>query len=215
MPNLAIICHGTDLERGMGLFLNRCHRLICIVLSLCKHTCKEVCDVSPGIDKSPFPARSCNRWSLQSRRDEENLAANSTRSWRDLSNLGEMEEISPRFRNSQTPWWDLGDRDLGHLGEMENISPRSRRDLESHKHHCEISTISARSRQSWRDGEYLTTISLRFRILQTSWRDLGEISAISARYRQSGQDLTNLSEISVKILHGCYLNCRTIVIVKH
>ena len=61
MPNLAIICHGTDLERGMGLFLNRCHRLICIVLSLCKHTCKEVCDVKQGIDPYPLLALSCDR----------------------------------------------------------------------------------------------------------------------------------------------------------
>ena len=49
--------------------------------------------------ESNFMARS-----LQSRRDVENLAANSTRSWQDLSNLGEMEEILLRFRNSQTSW---------------------------------------------------------------------------------------------------------------
>ena len=46
----------------MGLFLGWCHRLICIVLSLCKHACKEVCDVNPGIDPYPLLARSCARW---------------------------------------------------------------------------------------------------------------------------------------------------------
>ena len=46
----------------MGLFLVWCHRLICIVLSLCKHACKEVCDVNPGIDPYPLLARLCNRW---------------------------------------------------------------------------------------------------------------------------------------------------------
>ena len=46
----------------MGLFPVWCHRLICIVLSLCKHACKEVCDVNPGIDPYPLLARSCNRW---------------------------------------------------------------------------------------------------------------------------------------------------------
>ena len=46
----------------MGLFLVWCHRLICIVLSLCKHACKEVCDVNPGIDPYPLLAWSCARW---------------------------------------------------------------------------------------------------------------------------------------------------------
>ena len=46
----------------MGLFLVWCHRLVCIILSLCKHTCKEVCDVNPGIDPYPLLARSCDRW---------------------------------------------------------------------------------------------------------------------------------------------------------
>ena len=41
-------------SKGMGLFLVWCHRLICIALSLCKHACKEVCDVKQGIDPS-FP----------------------------------------------------------------------------------------------------------------------------------------------------------------
>ena len=46
----------------MGLFLGGRHRLICIVLSLCKHACKEGCDVNPGIDPYFLLARSCNRW---------------------------------------------------------------------------------------------------------------------------------------------------------
>ena len=46
----------------MGLFLVWCHRLICIVLSLCEHACKEVCDVKQGIDPYPLLARSCDRW---------------------------------------------------------------------------------------------------------------------------------------------------------
>ena len=33
-----------------------------MVLNLCKHACKEVCDVNPGIDPYPLLARSCNRW---------------------------------------------------------------------------------------------------------------------------------------------------------
>ena len=71
----------------------------------------------------------------------------------------------------QTSW-----RDLSNLSGMEDISPRSHRALECHEHHGEISTISARSRQSRRDGRHLAAISPRFRIQQTSWRDLGEIS---------------------------------------
>ena len=46
----------------MGLFLVWCHRLICILLSLCKHARKEVCDVKQGIDLYPLLARSCDRW---------------------------------------------------------------------------------------------------------------------------------------------------------
>ena len=86
------------------------------------------------------------------------------KSRRDLSNLREMEDISPRSRRDlecherhgviqsrrdlisarsrQSRWV------LGNLGEMEDISPRSRRDLKSNKHHGEI---SARSHQSRRD----------------------------------------------------------------
>ena len=60
--NLAIICHTTELVRGMGLFPLWCHRLICIVLSLCEHSCKEVCDVKQGIDPDPLLARLCDRW---------------------------------------------------------------------------------------------------------------------------------------------------------
>ena len=64
MRNLAIICYTTELVRDLGLclFLVWCHRLICIALSLCKHACKEVCDVNPEIDPYPFLARSCDRW---------------------------------------------------------------------------------------------------------------------------------------------------------
>ena len=62
MQNLAIICHTTELVRGLGLFLVWSHRLICIVLSLCKHACKEVCDVKQGIDPYHLLAQSCDRW---------------------------------------------------------------------------------------------------------------------------------------------------------
>ena len=46
----------------MGLFLVWRHRLICIVVSLCKHAYKDVCDVKPGIDPYPLLARLCNKW---------------------------------------------------------------------------------------------------------------------------------------------------------
>ena len=46
----------------MGLFLVWRHKLICIVLSLCEHACKEVCDVKQGVDPYPLLARSCGRW---------------------------------------------------------------------------------------------------------------------------------------------------------
>ena len=85
--------------------------------------------------------------------------------------------ISLRFKISQTSW-----RDLGNLVEMEDISPRSRQDLESCKHHGEISVISARSRQSRRDGRYLAGIS---RDLESK-KDHGEISS---RSHQSRRDL--------------------------
>ena len=62
LRNLAVICHTTELVRGMGLFLVWWHRLICIVLSLCKHACKDVCDVKQGIDLYPLLARSRDRW---------------------------------------------------------------------------------------------------------------------------------------------------------
>ena len=42
----------------MGLFLVWRHRLICIVVSLCKHTCKKVCDIKPGI--GPYPFNTCS-----------------------------------------------------------------------------------------------------------------------------------------------------------
>ena len=111
----------------------------------------------------------------------------------------EIAEISPWYLLvSQASWWGLykSRRDLGNLGEMEDISPRSRRGLEFHERHGEISAISASSRQSRRDGTYLAAISPRFRIQQKSWRDLGEISAISARSHQSRRDLADLGEIS-------------------
>ena len=62
LRNLAIISCTAEQVRGMGLFLGGRHRLICIVLSLCKHACKSVCDVHPGIDPYPVPAWLCNRW---------------------------------------------------------------------------------------------------------------------------------------------------------
>ena len=52
----------TKLVRGMGLFLVWCHKLICIVLSLCKHACKEVCDIKQRIDPYPLLVQSCDRW---------------------------------------------------------------------------------------------------------------------------------------------------------
>ena len=55
-------------------------------------------------------------------------------------------ELDRDLRNPQTLW-----RDLSNLGEMEEISPRTRRDSETHKHHGEISVISARWRISRRD----------------------------------------------------------------
>ena len=90
------------------------------------------------------------------------ISARSRKSRRELDEIwetskyhGEIAEISPwHLLVSQTSWWGLykSRRDLGNLGEMEDISPRSRRDLECHERHGEISTISARSRQSRRDG---------------------------------------------------------------
>ena len=56
------MCCTTELVKGMGLFLGWRHRLICIVLSLCKHACKSVCDINPGIDPYLLLARSWNRW---------------------------------------------------------------------------------------------------------------------------------------------------------
>ena len=49
-------------SKGLGLFLVWRHRLICMVLSLCKHVCKEVCDVKQGIDPSPLLSWSCEGW---------------------------------------------------------------------------------------------------------------------------------------------------------
>ena len=79
---------------------------------------------------------------------------------------------------------------------MEYISPRSRRDLEFHERHGEISTISATSRQSRRVlgnlGE-MEHISPRSRRDLESNKNHGEISA---RSLQSRRDLINLDEIS-------------------
>ena len=49
---------------GIGLDLVLHHKPICIAVSLCKHACKEVCDVKPGLDPSPLLAQSLNRWWL-------------------------------------------------------------------------------------------------------------------------------------------------------
>jgi len=43
--------------RGLGPFPGWCHRLIYIASTLCEHACKTVCDVKPGIDPCPPPAR--------------------------------------------------------------------------------------------------------------------------------------------------------------
>ena len=54
--------HDQASVRGMGLFLVWRHRLTCIVVSFCKHVCKEVCDVKPETDPYPLVAWFCNRW---------------------------------------------------------------------------------------------------------------------------------------------------------
>ena len=72
-------------------------------------------------------------------------------SWRDG---GHLAAISLKFRISQTSWQDLYNLgDLGNLGEMKDILPQSRQDLESHKHHGEISAILVRSCQFWRESQ--------------------------------------------------------------
>ena len=58
---VAEICYQLDLDRasrGLALFLIWRHRLIYMALTLCEHACKTVCDVKPGIDPCPSPARS-------------------------------------------------------------------------------------------------------------------------------------------------------------
>ena len=117
--------------------------------------------------ESSVTARSCQSQQTRLRFEKPtNIMARSQQSLRDGGNLA---TISPRFRNSQTSWRDLykssrdggyltaislgfkisqmsqrdlnkSRRDLGKLVEMEDISPRSRRDLESRKHHGEISS---------------------------------------------------------------------------
>ena len=49
-------------SKGMGLFLVWRHKLIFIVLSLCKHACKEVGDLKQGVDPYLLLAQSCDRW---------------------------------------------------------------------------------------------------------------------------------------------------------
>ena len=61
---IAIICSMTEPVRGMCQFLVLRHKPIWMVVSLCKHACKEVCDVKPGLDPCPLLARSWNRWWL-------------------------------------------------------------------------------------------------------------------------------------------------------
>ena len=136
--------------------------------------------------------------SRQSRRDVENLAANSMRFEKPTNTMAR----SLRSRHDICWFFKHHGEVSTNLGEMEDISPRSHRELEFHERHGEISTISARSQQSRRDGTYLAAISPRFRIQEKSWRDLGEISSILMRSCRSQRDLANLGEISVKILHG-------------
>ena len=71
------------------------------------------------------------------------------------------------------------------LGKMEDISPRSRRDLECHEHHGEISTISARSWQVLGNLGKMEDISPRSRRDLESNKHHGEISA---RSHQSQRD---------------------------
>ena len=133
--------------------------------------------------ESNFTARSG-----QSRRDVENLAANSTR-FEKPTNI-----IARSLRSRHDICWFLKHHGevSTNLGEMEDISPRSRRDLEFHERHGEISTISARSRQSRRVlgnlGE-MEHISPRSRRDLESNKNHGEISA---RSLQSRRDLLNL-----------------------
>ena len=98
---------------------------------------------------------------------------------------------------SQTSWRV----DLGNLVEMEEISPRSRRDLESRKHHGEISTILARfkSRQDLGNLVEMEEISPRSRRDLESKKHHGEILA---RSRQSWRDLSKnfAREVSVCLL---------------
>ena len=49
------------LSRARGLSMRTHLTAVDIVLSLCKHACKEVCDVNPGIDPYPLLAWSCAR----------------------------------------------------------------------------------------------------------------------------------------------------------
>ena len=116
--------------------------------------------------ESNFTARS-----RQSRRDVENLAANSTR-FEKPTNI-----IARSLRSRHDICWFLKHHGevSTNLGEMEDISPRSHRDLEFHERHGEITTISARSRQS-----------------RQVLGNLGEFSAISARCNISRRDLAEI-----------------------
>ena len=106
--------------------------------------------------------------------------------WETNKYHNEIAEISPwHLLVSQTSWWGLykSRRDLGNLGEMEDTSPRSRRDLECHKRHGEISTISAQSRRVLGNLGEMEDISPRSRRDLESNKHHGEISPISPRSR--------------------------------
>ena len=121
--------------------------------------------------ESNFTARS-----RQSQRDVENLSANSTR-FEKPTNI-----MARSLRSRHDICWFLKHRGevSTNLGEMEDISPRSRRDLECHEHHGEISTISARSRQVLGTLGKMEDISPRSRRDLESNKHHGEISARSS-----------------------------------
>ena len=100
----------------------------------------------------------------------------------ETNKYGEIAEILPWYLLvSQTSWWGLYKSrwDIGNLGEMEDISPRSRRNLECHERHGEISTISARSRRVLGNLGKMEDISPRSRRDLKSNKHHGEISARS------------------------------------
>ena len=85
----------------MGLLLGRRHRLICIVLSLCKHTCKSVCDVYPGID----PGLSGGNTT-----DEENYLSNFINEYFQLL----ATEASVQGLQAEAIGWDTFEKVVGH-----------------------------------------------------------------------------------------------------